>query len=169
MMNMFFSYEYLQHDIVCTPPPPPPLKLGGSWNFGILSFWGRSKYFWFQGGGVVLWGGIILCMGEVSSYSVHFLILKCKISKIEIFFACGALIFNIHIFRFKTDAGLQVGIDFITESKFSFSRSSFSSPLSGHSKPTKPMKLLSFLSIWLVGLKGPRNHSVSKARAFWWM
>ena len=50
---------------------------------------------------------------------------------------------SIHIFRFKTDAGLQVDTDFNTESKFSFSSSSFFSLLSGHSKPTKPMKLLS--------------------------
>ena len=50
-------------------------------------------------------------------------------------FACGALNFNIHIFRFTMDAGLQVDIDFNTESKFSFPRSSFFSPLSGHSKP----------------------------------
>ena len=35
-------------------------------------------------------------------------------------FACGALIFNRHIFRFRTDAGRQVDIDFNTESKFSF-------------------------------------------------
>ena len=62
--------------------------------------------------------------------------------------ACGTLIFNFNIFRFKTNAGLQVDIDFNNESKFYFSRSSFFSPLSGHSKPTKPMKLLSFLSIW---------------------
>ena len=51
---------------------------------------------------------------------------------------------NQKIFKFKTDAGLQ----FNTEYKFSFSRSSLFSPLSGHSKPIKPMKLLSFLPIW---------------------
>ena len=33
----------------------------------------------------------------------------------------GALIFNIHIFRFKIHAGLQVHIGFNTESKFSCS------------------------------------------------
>ena len=58
--------------------------------------------------------------------------------------ACGALVFNLHIFRFKTDAELQVNIDFNTESKFFCSRSSLFSPLSGQSNSTKPMKLLSF-------------------------
>ena len=38
----------------------------------------------------------------------------------------------LNIFRFKTDAELQVHIDFNTKSKFSFSRSSFFSPLNGH-------------------------------------
>ena len=55
-----------------------------------------------------------------------------------------------HTFRSKADAGLQVDIDFNIESKFYFSRSSFFSPLSGHYKPIKPIKLLSFLSIWWV-------------------
>ena len=77
-------------------------------------------------------GGGYISYVEVSSFSVHFLILKCKISKIPKIFACGALIFNVHIFRFKTNAGLQVDIGFNTESKFSFSRSSFFSPFSGH-------------------------------------
>ena len=40
--------------------------------------------------------------------------------------------FNIHIFRFKTDAGLQVDIDFNTESEFPCSRSNLFSFLSGH-------------------------------------
>ena len=82
-------------------------------------------------------------------------------------FACDALIFNIYIFRFKIHAELQVDIDFNTESKFSCSRSSFFSPLSGHSKQTKPMKLHSFLSICAFrGPSKPSNHSVSKARTF---
>ena len=77
-------------------------------------------------------------------------------------FVCGALIFNIHIFRFKMDAGLHLDIDFNTESKFSCSRSSFFLPLSGPSKPTKPMTLLSFF-IHLMGLEG--SPSVSKVSA----
>ena len=71
-------------------------------------------------------------VGGGRSFSVHFLILKCKISKIQKNFASGTLIFNIHVFRFKRDGGLQVDIDFNTESNFSFSRSSFFSRLSGH-------------------------------------
>ena len=39
-------------------------------------------------------------------------------------FACCTLIFNIYIFRFKMDAGLQVDIDFNNESKFPRSKSS---------------------------------------------
>ena len=72
---------------------------------------------------------------------------------------------NQKIFKFKTDARLQVDIKFNTEYKFPFSRSSLFSPLSGQSKPTKPMKLLSFF-INLVSLEDPPNHPVSKARAF---
>ena len=66
-----------------------------------------------------------------------------KISKV---FDCGALIFNIHISRFKIHSGFQLDIDFNTESKFSCSRINFFSILSGHSKPTKPMKLISFFT-----------------------
>ena len=72
-------------------------------------------------------------------------------------FAPGTLIFNIHISRLKMIAGLQVYIDFNTESKFSFSRSSFFSPLSGHSKRTKPLKTLriafiSYFDNWSKGI-----------------
>ena len=74
-----------------------------------------------------MWGGGYILHVD-SSFSVYFLILKCKISKIP----NSALIFNVHIFRFKTDAGLQVDIGFNTESKFYFSWSSFFSPFSGH-------------------------------------
>ena len=78
-------------------------------------------------------------------------------------FACGAFIFNIHIFRFRMHARLQVDIDFNTESKFSFSRSGFFSPLGGHSKVTKPVKLLFYP---IGAFRGPRNHPVSIARSF---
>ena len=123
----------------------PPLRLGG---FGTLEFWGLffggvgvgQNIFGFKGVGYI-------SLGESGSFSpfTHFEMLDLKISKN---FACGTFISNIHIFRFTTDAGLQVDTDFNTESKFSFLRSSFFSPLSGNSKPTKPMKLLSFLFIW---------------------
>ena len=55
----------------------------------------------------------------------------------------GTSIFPVFTFSDLRHAGLQVDTDFNTESKFSFSSSSFFSLLSGHSKPTKPMKLLS--------------------------
>ena len=88
---------------------------------------------------------------------MHSLILKCKFPKIQKFFVCSTLIFNIHIFRFKTDTGLQVDIDFNTESKLSFSRSSFFSCLTWHSKPTKLTKLLSFYPFG--GFRGPSKPS----------
>ena len=90
----------------------------------------------------------------------HFEMQDFKGSKI---FACGAFIFNIHIFRFRMHARLQVDIDFNIESKFSFSRSGFFSPLGGHSKVTKPVKLLFYP---IGAFRGPRNHPVSIARSF---
>ena len=98
-----------------------------------------------------LWGGqFILCLFS------HFGMQDLKNSN---FFAWSTPIFNIHIFRFKMDAGLKVCFDFNAESNFFCSRSSFFSPLGEHSKPTKPMKLLPFLSI----LEGFQNHLLSKA------
>ena len=88
---------------------------------------------------------------------MYSLILKCKFPKIQKFFVCSTLICNIHIFRFNTDTGAQVDIDFNTESKLSFSRNSFFSLLTWHSKPTKPMKLLSFYSFG--GFRGPSRTS----------
>ena len=95
----------------------PPLRLGG---FGTLEFWGLflggvgvgQNIFGFKGGGYI-------SLGESGSFSpfTHFEMLDLKISKN---FACGTFISNIHIFRFTTDAGLQVDTDFNTESKFSF-------------------------------------------------
>ena len=87
-----------------------------------------------------------ISLGEVSSFYVHFPILKWdfKVSKM---FACAACIVKIHIFRFRMHARLQVDIDFNTESKFSFSRTGFFSPLRGHSKVIKPVKLLFFYPI----------------------
>ena len=97
-------------------------------------------------------GGLYF-LGEVSLFSIHFLILKCKISKI----ACGALIFNIHIFRFATDAGLQVDIGFNTESKEQF----LFTPQ--WALKTNQTHETAFFFIHLVGLDGPPNHPVSKA------
>ena len=92
-------------------------------------------------GGVYFFGGGQFILHPFS----HFEMQDFKNSK-----TLGALIFTIHIFKFKMGAGLQVDIDFNTESKFSCPRSSFFSPFSGHSKPTKLMKLLSFLYIWCI-------------------
>ena len=153
-----------------------PLRLGR--RVEILDLLGEVKIFLISGGGaggrggegggegVVLWGReriylIYFFKGDqfiLLTFS-HFEIQDFKNSKILV---CGTLIFNIHIsiFRFKIHVGLQVDIDFNTKSKISCWRSSFFWPLSGHSKPTKPMKLLSFLSIW------SPNNSVSKVRAF---
>ena len=75
--------------IVC-----PLLRLGEVLEFWIFGFLGRSKYFWFQGGRGYIY------LGKVSSFSVHF-------TKNSKNFACGTLIFNIHIVRFKIHARLQ--------------------------------------------------------------
>ena len=145
-----------------------PLRLGRIVR--ILDFWEEVEIFLIsrgrEGEGVVLWGreGIYLIYFFKGDQFIlltfsHFEIQDFKNSKILV---CGTLIFNIHIsiFRFKIHVGLQVDFDFNTKSKISCWRSSFFWPLSGHSKPTKPMKLLSFLSIWFP------NHPVSEARAF---
>ena len=74
-----------------------------------------QNIFGFKGGG----GEGYISLGKSGSFSpfTHFEMLDLKISKN---FACGTFISNIHIFRFTTDAGLQVDTDFNTESKFSF-------------------------------------------------
>ena len=59
--------------IVCIP-----LGLGGSLNFGILDFWGRSRYFWFQAG--LYFVGV----GQLS-FSVHVLIWNARFKKFRIF------------------------------------------------------------------------------------
>ena len=83
-------------------------------------------------------------LGEVSSLYVCFPILKRKILKIQTFLPAAP---SVSIFTFS-DLRYTEGFKFFnTKSNFFYSRSSFFSPLSGHSKPTKPMKLLSFLSI----------------------
>ena len=145
-----------------------PLRLGR--RVRILDFWGEVKILFISGSGegegVALWGreGIYLIYFFKGDHFIlltfsHFEIQDFKNSKILV---CGTLIFNIHIskFRFKIHVGLQVDFDFNTKYKISCRRSSSFWPLSGHSKPPKPMKLLSFLSIW------SPNHPVSKARAF---
>ena len=120
------------------PQCAPPLKLGRELEFWVF---GEVKIFLISGG-LPYERGRGISLGEVSSFYVHFPILKCKDSKIEKF--------NIHIFIFKIHARFQIGKDYNTESKFSCSRNSLFSPVSGYSKPTKPIKLLSFWFIWYV-------------------
>ena len=64
-------------------------------------------------------GGGYISLGKVSSFYIHFPILKCKISKFTKLFTHGTLFFNIHIFKFKIHVGLYVDIDFNIESKSS--------------------------------------------------
>ena len=148
-----------------------PIRLGGElefWNFGggqnISDFSGGGGGEGGKGGEGLSYEGVIGLSYE-GGYSVrggqfilhpfsHFEMQHFKISKN---LACGTLIFNINIFRFQTDAGLQEDIDLNNESKFSFSKSSFFSPLSGHPKPTKPMKLLLFYPFGEI--RGPSKSS----------
>ena len=76
-------------------------------------------------------GGYIY-LAEVSSFYVHFPILKCKILKIQSFLLSPH--FQYTYFHIKIYAALQVDIEFNTESKFSCPRSSFSSPSVGTQK-----------------------------------
>ena len=111
---IFIEYYYYSSGRCSVLPPP---RLGG---VGILVFFGGggvSKYFWYQWG-VGLWG-IYISFGEVSSLCVYFSYFEMQDLEISKIFTCGALIFNIHIFRFKIHAVLQVDIEFNFESKFS--------------------------------------------------
>ena len=86
----FFYFEYLinSQQNYCERLPlhsvQPPLRLTGEFEFWNFGFWGKSKHFRFQGR-VILSGGYISQRerGEVISFSVHFPILKSKISKIQ--------------------------------------------------------------------------------------
>ena len=90
-----------------------PAKVRGSWNSGFL---GSVKIFLISVGGwpmrLYFFGGGQFIVRPFS----HFGMQDLKILKI---FTCGARIFNIHIFRFKVHAELQVDIEFNFESKFS--------------------------------------------------
>ena len=78
--------------------------LGGGQN--IFDFRGWFSY---EGEVTLLRGGGGVCGQFILSPFFHFEMQDLKNSK---FFACDALIFNIHIFRFKMNAGLQVDTDF---------------------------------------------------------
>ena len=75
------------------------------------------------------------------------------------------LIFNIHIFRFKTDARLQVHTDFNTESEYVFFKEQFLFTPQWALK-TNQIHETGFFFIHLVGLEDPPNHPVCKARVF---
>ena len=108
----------------------PPLRLGWGWNWNF-GFSGEVKIFLISGRGLPYEGGGVYFVrgGQFILHSFsHFEMQDFKNLKN---FVCSTVSFNILIFRFKIDAGLQVDIDFNTESKFSFSRSSVFSPLSG--------------------------------------
>ena len=80
------------------------------------------------------------------------------------FFTCGALIFSIHIFRFKTDAGFQVDTDFNTESKFFFQ-----GPVSFHPQvgtQNNQTHETAFFFIYLVGLEGSQTIQSVKPEHF---
>ena len=79
-------------------------------------------------------------------------------------FACGALIFNIHIFRFKTDTGLQVDIDFNINLNFLVQVAVSFTPY--WALQTNQTHETTFFFIHLVGLEDPPNHPVNKARVF---
>ena len=67
------------------------------------------------GGG---WGVGLYFLGQGQFILHSFPRFEMQDFKILKIFACNALIFNIHIFKFKMDAELQVNNDFHTESTF---------------------------------------------------
>ena len=86
---------------------------------GILEFWvfrgGQNIFdFFLGGGGCPMRVGLYFLGGGqfILHLFPHFEMQDFKSSK---YLGGSALIFNIHIFRFKMDAGLQVDIDFNTE------------------------------------------------------
>ena len=100
-----------------------------SYNFsvvGVLGFGGQFIFDLRGGGGCPMRQVLFRRVRSVHSLSI----LSFWNARFQKFynFAGAAFIFNIHIFRFKADAGFQVDINFNTESKFSFSRSSKPNP-----------------------------------------
>ena len=82
---------------------------GGSWNFQIFCSGGRSKFL-ISGVGCPMWGKLYY-LGESQFILSPFSRFEMQDFKNSKMFACDALIFNIHIFRFKMNAGLEVDID----------------------------------------------------------
>ena len=105
----------------------PSMK--GSHRLGVVGVWGLGGNFFFDwggGGGCPMRQVLFRRVRSVHSPSI----LSFWNARFQKFnnFAGARLLFNIHIFRFKADAGFQVDINFNTESKFSFSRSSKPDP-----------------------------------------
>ena len=131
------------------------------WNFGL---WGTVKIFLVSGDhSMRRW---YISLGEVGSFSFYFLILKYKIKKKKKKknFGCRTLTFKIPIFRFKTDAGLEADIDLTLNLNFLFQGAVSFHPSAG--VQNQPNHETGFFFIHLVGLEGPSNPPVSKARAF---
>ena len=142
----------------------PQLRLEG---VGTMEFWvfGEVKIFLIsEAGGYPMRGGVCFA-GEVNSFSVHFLILKCKISEIQIFLSAAP---SLSLLKFSDlrHAGVQIHIDFNTESKsLLFFKDQFLFTPQWSFK-TNETHETAFFCIHLVDLQGPSNHPVSKARAF---
>ena len=140
-----------------------PTKIRGSWNFGILGYGALSKYFSFQE--IILWGGIFRWGRSVHSPSIFsFWNTRFKKIKKKKNFGCRTLTFKIPIFRFKTDAGLEADIDLTLNLNFLFQGAVSFHPSAG--VQNQPNHETGFFFIHLVGLEGPPNPPVSKARAF---
>ena len=118
----------------------------GNWNFGIWVFFGRLKYLRFHEG-VDLWGGMRGGVMFLKGWSVR---------------SPSILSFwNTRNFKKISDrwigAGIQVDIDFTTESKIYCSKSSSFYPSGTHNQPNPWNCLLFYL---FVGFEAPFKPSI---------
>ena len=146
------------------------LRLGDCWNFEFLR---EVKIFFISFGELsFLWvGHFIFRRGRSvysqSIFSSHFKMQDFKNSKKFLPLAPSFSIFTFLDLRqmqgFMYILALTLNLNFLFQGAVSFSRSSFFSPLSGHSKPTmKPSNHeTAFFFIHLVGLKCSPNHPVN--------
>ena len=113
----------------------PLLRLGEESEFWNFEFLGEVKIYLILGGcpmrGLYFLGGGQFVLHPFS----HFEMEDFKNSKL---IACSALIFNIHIFRFKIDAGLQVDVDFTLNLNFLVQGAVSCYPLMGTQNQPKP-------------------------------
>ena len=110
--------------------------------------------------GVALWGGWVYFLGRrqfVLCPFSHFEMQDFKNSKL---FACSTPIFNIHIFRFKIDALLEIDADFTMNPNFLDQGAVSFHPLVGTQNQPN---LRNCFFIYLMSLEGPPNHPVCKA------